>query len=253
MTLIQTLSTTLLLALCALLVVSLFWLRARRAGAASQRFIAEQKERDGREREQIAAQERAQIFRDLHDDIGVKLLALLHTVNDVRHADLVRSIIYDLRDIVSRSRRPPGTLLEVLAQIRDEMEERLEAFGVTLGWRQGSEVPDVPIVAPSAMNLFRFMREAVTNAVRHGRAHTIGVTLDCQGDVFTLQIANDGGGSWRPNPGGTGTLGMQERAASLGGVVQWHDEPGGGIKVVLSLPLAAVAQMAKPAVTATGP
>jgi len=253
LTLIQTLSTTLLLALCALLVVSLFWLRARRAGAVSARTIAEQKQREGQEREKIAAQERAQIFRDLHDDIGVKLLALLHTVNDVRHADLVRSIIYDLRDIVSRSRRPPGTLLEVLAQIRDEMEERLEAFGVTLEWRQGSEVPDVPIAAPSAMNLFRFMREAVTNAIRHGRAHAIVVTLDCQSDVFTLQIANDGGGSWQPNPGGSGTLGMQERAASLGGTVLWMEETGGGIKVVLSLPLAAVGQMSKVLGAATGP
>jgi signal transduction histidine kinase len=192
---------------------------------------------DAHEREQIAAQERAKIFRDLHDDIGVKLLALLHTVNDVRQADLVRSIIYDLRDIVSRSRRPPGTLLEVLAQIRDEMEQRLEAFGVSLGWRQDATTPDVAMASSSALNLFRIMREAVTNAIRHGRARAIHVSINCRDGLLVFEIANDGGGSLRAAPGGTGTLGMQERAASLGGSVRWIEEPGGGVKVLLEVPL----------------
>ncbi len=193
-----------------------------------------------REREQIAAQERAKIFRDLHDDIGVKLLALLHTVNDVRQADLVRSIIYDLRDIVSRSRRPPGTLLEVTAQIRDEMEQRLEAFGVSLDWRQDPSTPDVPLAAPSALNLFRIMREAVTNAIRHGRARAIRVTISCRDGVLAFEIANDGAGGLRLSPGGTGTLGMQERAASLGGKVRWSEEPSGGVRVSLEVPVLAL-------------
>ncbi|WP_366450320.1 sensor histidine kinase [Fontimonas thermophila] len=191
---------------------------------------------DAHEREQIAAQERAKIFRDLHDDIGVKLLALLHTVDDVRQADLVRSIIYDLRDIVSRSRRPPGTLLEVLAQIRDEMEQRLEAFGVNLGWRQDPATPDVVVAGASALNLFRIMREAVTNAIRHGRARAICVSIACRDGWLSFEIANDGG-ALRAASGGTGTSGMQERAASLGGSVRWVEEPGGGVKVVLEVPL----------------
>ena len=81
-----------------------------------------------------------------------------------------------MRDIVSRSRRPPGTLLEVLAQIRDEMEQRLEAFNVELGWRQDPATPDVAMASGSTLNLFRIMREAVTNAIRHAGASTIEPT-----------------------------------------------------------------------------
>lgn len=214
------------------------WYRYRRGLAGSVNPPSPAPHRhDEREREQIAAQERAKIFRDLHDDIGVKLLALLHTVNDVRQADLVRSIIYDLRDIVSRSRRAPGTLLEVLAQIRDEMEQRLEAFGVSLGWRQDAATPDVVVAGASALNLFRIMREAVTNAIRHGRARAINVNISCRDGLLAFEIANDGGGSLRASPGGTGTLGMQERAASLGGAVHWTEEPAGGVKVILEVPL----------------
>jgi signal transduction histidine kinase len=195
---------------------------------------------DPLERERIAAQERAKIFRDLHDDIGVKLLALLHTVNDVRQADLVRSVIYDLRDIVSRSRRPPGTLLEVLAQIRDEMEQRLEALGAHLAWKQDSATPDVAITGPAALNLFRIMREAVTNAIRHGQAREIRVSIQCQEGVMTFEIANDGGGAIRASQAGTGTLGMRERAASLGGSLQLSAELAGGVKVTLQVPLQAL-------------
>jgi signal transduction histidine kinase len=192
------------------------------------------------ERERIAAQERAKIFRDLHDDIGVKLLALLHTVNDVRQADLVRSIIYDLRDIVSRARRPPGTLLEVLAQIRDEMEQRLEALGANLAWRQDPATPDVATTGPASLNLFRIMREAVTNAIRHGQAREIRVSIVCQGGVMTFEIANDGGGPMRVSNTGTGTLGMRERAASLGGTLQLSADPEQGVKVTLQVPLRAL-------------
>ncbi len=192
------------------------------------------------ERELIAAQERAKIFRDLHDDIGVKLLALLHTVSDVRQADLVRSVIYDLRDIVSRSRRPPGTLLEVLAQIRDEMEQRLEALGVHLAWQQEPGTPDVAVTGGAALNMFRIMREAVTNAIRHGHAREIRVSVAPQQEWLMFGIANDGGGALRVSSTGTGTLGMRERAMSLGGSLQWTEEPGGGVKVMLQVPLSAL-------------
>lgn len=210
------------------------WLRRLRRRHAEVPSLA-----DPAERERIAAQERAKIFRDLHDDIGVKLLALLHTVNDVRQADLVRSVIYDLRDIVSRSRRPPGTLLEVLAQIRDEMEQRLEALGVHLAWLQ-KPTPDVPMTSFSALNLFRIMREAVTNAIRHGRAREIHVHIACEESMLMFAIVNDGGGPLRASATGTGTLGMRERATSLGGTLQWSEEPGGGVRVALQVPLRAL-------------
>jgi signal transduction histidine kinase len=214
-----------------------FWYWRRQARAAEARLREAPRQPDQRERERIAAEERAKIFRDLHDDIGVKLLALLHTVGDVRQADLVRSIIYDMRDIVSRSRRPPGTLLEVLAQIRDEMEQRLEAFNVELGWRQDPATPDVPMVGGSTLNLFRIMREAVTNAIRHAGASIIAVNIACRDGQLVFEIANDRPGPRRSTSGGSGTLGMQERAASLGGSVSWLNEPSGGVKVVLEVPL----------------
>lgn len=213
------------------------WYWRRQARAAEARLRAAPAQPDERERRRIAAEERAKIFRDLHDDIGVKLLALLHTVGDVRQADLVRSIIYDMRDIVSRSRRPPGTLLEVLAQIRDEMEQRLEAFNVELGWHQDPATPDVAMAGGSTLNLFRIMREAVTNAIRHAGASIIAVNIACRDGQLVFEIANDRPGPRRAPSGGSGTLGMQERAASLGGSVSWLNEPSGGVKVVLEVPL----------------
>ena len=49
-----------------------------------------------------AEAERRRIYRDIHDDIGSKLLTLLHTLGDSAQADQVREIMQDLRDVVSR-------------------------------------------------------------------------------------------------------------------------------------------------------
>ena len=62
---------------------------------------------------QALAEERERIYADLHDDLGAKLLQLIHTANDPRQADLARAVLQDLRDVVTRSRGEPGTLGDV--------------------------------------------------------------------------------------------------------------------------------------------
>ena len=58
--------------------------------------------------EAIAA-ERERIYSDLHDDIGAKLLGLIHSAPNPLQADSARAILQDLRDVVTRSRGTPGT------------------------------------------------------------------------------------------------------------------------------------------------
>ena len=65
--------------------------------------------------------ERQRIYGDLHDDVGSRLLTLLHRV-PASEQPLVREILQDLRAILSRERSIEGSLLEVLAQLRDETE-----------------------------------------------------------------------------------------------------------------------------------
>ncbi|TDU25824.1 histidine kinase/DNA gyrase B/HSP90-like ATPase [Panacagrimonas perspica] len=192
------------------------------------------------ERPDIAAQERQRLLSDLHDDIGGKLLTLVHTLERPEQADLVRAVIQDFRDVVSRSRLEACTLLEALGQIRDETGQRLDAMGGTLDWQQHADIPDPSLDEAHVLHLFRIAREALTNALRHGHATHIRMRVGMAGDRLLLDVTDNGPGFVRdPASGGRGTVSMRNRAQELSGTIDWRPGTQGGTKVVLEFPLPA--------------
>jgi signal transduction histidine kinase len=86
-------------------------------------------------------------------------------------------------------------------------------------------------------SIVRIVREAVTNAVRHGHARHIDIRLS--GDRPTLAVLDDGRGFDVPEARATGRFGlisMEERAASLGASLEIESRPGGGTKVLVQWP-----------------
>ena len=190
------------------------------------------------DRASVAAEERERIYADLHDDIGAKLLTLVHTLPDPQHADLARSVLQDLRDIVSRTRGGvSGSLLEVLAQIRDETEQRLEVMNGQLVWEQQADLPDPALDEGQALHLFRIIREAVTNAIRHARATRVRVRIRRAVAMLIMDVADDGPGAAAEPAGGRGVESMRARAAELQGTIEWNPATAGGTKVVLQFPI----------------
>ena len=182
------------------------------------------------------AEERERIYADLHDDLGAKLLQLIHTADDPRQADLARAVLQDLRDVVTRSRGEPGTLGDVLADIRAEATQRLAAVKIALDWQEEHDLADPPLSQHQALHLFRIVREAISNTIRHAGATRLRVRVDATQERLTLELSDDGigrGGAGR----GRGTHNMRERAKELDGNVTWRDATGHGTKVILSVAL----------------
>ena len=125
-------------------------------------------------------EERRRIYDDLHDDIGSRLLTLLHRVQEPGQQQMVREILQDLRAILARDRGIEGTLLEVLAQLREETEQRLLTRDIELDWRQADDLPDPPLHRAQGMHLFRIGRESVTNAMRHAPVARLRVVVALQ-------------------------------------------------------------------------
>lgn len=185
-----------------------------------------------------AAAERDRIFADLHDDIGGKLLTLVHSADGTPAAALAREVLQDLRAVISNSHHVEGTLLEVLAQIRDEAEARAATGGAELRWEQASDLPDSNVNEADALHMFRIVREAVSNALRHAQPKQIRIRCRRGGQTLVLDITDDGDFTGRAIAGtGRGTRSMQSRALALDGNVAWGPGTGGGTKVILKLPL----------------
>ena len=94
----------------------------------------------------------------------------------------------------------------------------------------------------TALSAFRIVQEAISNALRHAPGSPIAVTLGRVADRIELAVVNGAG----PAPGtssaesghGHGLLGRTERAASVGGAVEYGPTDDGGYAVRATLPVA---------------
>jgi two-component system, NarL family, sensor histidine kinase UhpB len=93
--------------------------------------------------------------------------------------------------------------------------------------------------APYETALFRIAQESLTNVARHAHAQRVSVFLRQQHDSICLRIHDDGCG-YDPTQhhAGTGIVGMQERADSLGGTMRILSQPGKGTTIEAKFPLA---------------
>jgi signal transduction histidine kinase len=117
-------------------------------------------------------------------------------------------------------------------------------------WTAGSGVSvDVDIEGPSAQlpeemeqHLLRITQEAVTNALKHASAHTIGVKLHLESRKLYLRVVDDGRGFDQQNAfssrgGHFGLIGMRERAERMGGELRLASHPGEGTELEVTVPL----------------
>jgi signal transduction histidine kinase len=205
---------------------------------------------------QLIAQtlERERIYRDLHDDVGAKLLGLAilaQRANQPQEADLARSALQDLRDVVSRSAHTASWLDNLLADLRSETSQRVQGAGIALDWSLSLSGQALLVSATAALNLSRILREAVTNVLRHACASRVSIDLMQHAKKLTLTIQDDGVGL--PASGvraNRGMNSMRTRASALGGNIAWGAPSTGGCSVVIEISLAHIAPEANGATAA---
>lgn len=188
-----------------------------------------------------AGAERARIARDIHDDLGAKLLSLLYRGREEDQA-LVRDAILCTRELVNTLSLTPIGLSLAQVRWRAELRERLESAGVTLEWVLEGEPGAVSLSARQNANITRILREAVTNALKHAGARHLRIELRIADGALHLSVRDDGRGmrSGEPEEGGRGMAIMRARAAELGGTMAWRVPDAGtagGCEVLMSLPL----------------
>jgi two-component system sensor histidine kinase UhpB len=214
--------------------------------------------------ETIKERERANIAREIHDDIGGTLTAikidLLWLANRVPtdRADLLEKVssLEGLVDQamttstrIARDLRPSILDFGVVAAIEWQTQEFRKRLGIEC---QLTADGDVELDPDVAMAVFRIFQETLTNISKHAGATRVQISIGERDDWIKLQVLDNGRGMARQDllkPRSFGIRGMRERARYFGGDVDVKSTPGQGTTVTVRVPLAAASHAAEPVAT----
>ena len=137
---------------------------------------------------------RDSIAADLHDDLGAKLLTIVHTSDNDRISSLAREALDEMRlsvrGLTGRAMRLP----DALADWRAEVVSRLGQAGIEVEWRHPLDVLDEPLSARTYVQTTRIIREAVSNIIKHSQASHVVITAEVGEHDFQVIIQDNGKG-----------------------------------------------------------
>lgn len=226
------------------------------------------------ERREAIAAERERLMRDMHDGVGGHLVSMLAMIEADRRrpgelAQVVREALDDMRLMIDSLEPVDDDLNAVLAMFHDRLAPRLRAAGVALHWNV-ELLPQVHGLTPArVLHLLRMLQEAVTNALRHGRARTLWLSAAAgtsataataaattaatpaatpadaaagaaagaadAGRVVRIELRDDGEG-FDPEAvagGGRGLKNLARRAGEIGAELAITSAPGQGARIVV--------------------
>ena len=196
-------------------------------------------------------EERRRIARELHDETGQSLTALLVGLRTIEGSRTIAEAVeraQRLREMAARTLQDVGRLARGLhpsvlddlgfaVAVTRHVQEFARVHGIIEETRiEGLESdPPVPLVQNT---VYRVLQEALTNVAKHAGARRVSVRLVRLETAVELRVRDDGVG-FEPgaNGRGLGLQSMRERAALLGGTVQLESEPGKGTMVTAHFPL----------------
>lgn len=201
------------------------------------RVIIEKSYAEKRELElvQAAEKERISIYRDLHDDVGSKLLSIVHAGRDNKLGALARTALESLRNAVSRANSPEQSLEQFLEQLAEETRLRLEGSGHQLLWSQAADIPNTILPSETVFNLNQIFREIVSNIIRHANASEVQIRLFRKEAEYYFEVEDNGRGMNSQNVDGNGLNNIKQRAEEIGASVEWNNLAIQGLCVRLKL------------------
>jgi PAS domain S-box-containing protein len=204
----------------------------------------------------IREEERRNIARELHDELGQQLTAIKMDIVwiDKKIPEETIDIKRKLKNIIELLDGSNQSIRRILSELRPRM---LDDYGLleAIEWlsRQFSETAGIPVKFTTTQRdikvsekiatcIYRVCQEALTNITRYSHAKNISNSIKIIEGNIILIIEDDGIGfdvALAQNKKSFGILGMKERVLSLGGKFELVSSPGKGTKITVSLPYSA--------------
>jgi signal transduction histidine kinase len=191
------------------------------------------------------AAERARIAREVHDAISQHLFALRMISAGMRRADPGNQQARAIERISEEALRDMQALLVELRPanldgdgLAPALQEICAAYRDRLGVTVDASLDEVTVPARVEHALLRITQEACTNAVQHGHAGRLAVSLARQDGHVELAVRDTGTGFDPAAPHrGSGLAHIRDRVAELGGTLDIDSTPGRGAALTVRVPV----------------
>jgi signal transduction histidine kinase len=200
----------------------------------------------------VQENERRVISRELHDEIGQSLSALLFGLGNLAASlspDCHAGVHEQISEIKKLGEKTVAVVRDMSLLLRPSMLDDLGLLpAVQWQAREISRTKNLPVeVHADSISedlpdehktcVYRIVQEALHNVARHARAKHVDISLAENDSRLTLKIKDDGQGFSPERDKGLGLLGMRERVEHLGGEFHIQSQPGHGTLVDVQLPL----------------
>jgi signal transduction histidine kinase len=190
--------------------------------------------------EQVTERERKRIAADLHDDLGAKLLTIVHTSDNERISTLAREALEEMRLSVRGLTGKAVRLGDALGDWRAEVVSRLNQAGIEGEWNAPEDLPQ-RLSARAYVQTTRILREATSNIIKHSHATMCTMKFSITDGDLLFVVQDNGRGIAPETEGrldrGHGLASMKNRAKQLQGQCLVESSPGYGTVIRLTVPL----------------
>ncbi len=232
--------------------------------AANEALVKESAERQKAQEERLELlerlltsqeDERRRIARDMHDHFGQQLTALrlkLEALGKLCDEEYLCEKVAETKKIAEQLDSDVSFLvwelrptalddLGLKAALAHYIEKWSLQFEIPVGFHVG-EYQDASISAEAQSSLYRIAQEALNNVYKYANSKNVSVLLETQGSELVMIIEDDGQGfdveDKKASNTGFGLIGMQERAALVGGTLEIESSPGIGTTLFVRIPIA---------------
>jgi signal transduction histidine kinase len=245
-----------------ILLMSLYLIRSNRRLFAELASLSDERREFARQLIETRESTLREISRELHDEFGQILTAMgsmigragrhvpegsplqaeLHEIREIAQTalDNVRGLSQTLHPSILEEAGLEGTIEWYLPTVERQT-------GLAVSYERSGPAREIPNAI--AIHVYRVLQEALNNVARHSGANRVWVRLRTLADRLELEVEDHGKGlaptaSETPGPSnsdgrrrGLGLVAMRERAAIVGGTIEFHGVPDGGTLVRMTVPL----------------
>ncbi|TDP58336.1 tetratricopeptide repeat-containing sensor histidine kinase [Flavobacterium dankookense] len=199
-------------------------------------------------------EQRLQISRDLHDNIGSQLTFIISSVDNIKYAfditnekldnklsgisDFAKSTIIELRDTIWAMNKSEITFEDLQIRIHNFIEKaKIAKTDVNFNFTVDNQLKECKFSSVEGMNIYRTIQEAINNSMKYANSKSISIAIQPNNDAIEILISDDGKGFKIDEVSlGNGIVNMKKRISDVNGIFELQSNENEGTKIKITIP-----------------